>query len=167
MFGYSFAWLLEGTPEYERRHEFDAKLERPQGSSEKDLVRTYESSGILELDRNVLSFTSGSEPSIHRFAPSFPLIRLDRCWLAFRCTRPLAEQIIAITVHANGYELLALNKSDWQIESATAEGFNLPKEAADLSPESEVAVLRPNSHNSTFAIDLIHNTPRRYNWPAS
>jgi hypothetical protein len=160
---YSFAWVIEGTQAYIQQFEDGRQPECPK-KSDRPLVRTFTSSGILELDKKVLTFESGSKPFINRFYPSFPLIALDHCWILFTCTRTLAARIASIFIYANGYELLHLERSDWNVEASEADRFILPKEASDLPSETEIAVLRPKLHSSIFSIELMHNTPRRYNW---
>jgi len=168
-FGYSFDWLIPGTPQYKKYVEEFESLEQPSIEKTKDkkcidYVRTFSSSGILDVSKEVFDFWSGCQPFLHRFSPTFKLIELDSCMILFDCSRAFADAIENITILANGYELLNLSKEDWKVMPGSFDRFKLPKEATQTRDSSEWATLRPSKMSSAFTIDLMSRTPRRYDW---
>ena len=164
-YGYSFAWVIEDLTDTGAKEWMGENPERPQKTENEDqFIRVYWSSGGFGFGGNALNFNSGNKPFILRSGPSFPLIELDGCWLLFRVTESLAKQIETLSVYANGYELLKLTELEWVLESDSSDSLYLPKEAVEPPVGDGLVTLRPRSGNSTFHIDLMHETPRRYNW---
>lgn len=162
-YGYGNSWLLPETPQHRHHLEIVGQSESD-ATKDEHWVRTFESSRILEIDKEHLVFQSGTEPFLFRFAPTFKLMNLDSSMIIFDCSRKIAEHIEEITMFANGYRLLHLEKSAWKIEKGSFERFQLPPEATQVEADADWVTIRPIDFVSCFTIDLMNHTPKRFDW---
>ena len=166
-YGFGFSSLIPGTPHHARYVGDDDKWERPKnvGDEERlEYIRTSGSTGILEVDQNVLYFKPLSEPFIERFQPTCKLQELDGCMILFESSREVAEHIEEIAIVGGGYELLTLKKDDLQLQAGSYHRLKVPKEAKHEADSHDWVTVRPSSFSSCFSVDLMGRTPRRYDW---
>lgn len=166
-YGFGFSWLLPETPQYQRYVEGIENQENPKNVKDDEkleYIRTSRSSGILELDKSHLYFRSLSEPFGDRFEPTCKLIELDSCLILFECNKEIADHIEEIVIVGGGYELLKLSKADIRPETCSFDRLKVPIEGKHEKDDHDWTTLRPSTMNSCFSIDLMSNTPRRYDW---
>jgi len=166
-YGFAFSWLLPGTPQYQRYVEGMESLEHPKNASDEEklrYIRTFWSSGILEVDRPHLGFRGLSEPFIDRFQPSCKLLDLHGCMIIFESSKELANHIEEIVIVGGGYELLKIPRSGFRLERGGFGRLKVPKEGRQQENSHEWITLRPSELSSCFSIDLMSSTPKRYDW---
>ena len=165
-YSFGFSWIMPDTEQYLPYKGHEAKLQYPKGQNgdRKEHIRTSGSHGILEVERNVLHFTMLSEPFLHRFEPTCKLLELHRSSVLFDCSKEIADHISEITIFGGGYELLKLNRDDFRCEKGSYDRLNMPQEGKHEADSHEWITLRPSNLNSAFSIELMHTTPKRYDW---
>lgn len=166
-YGFGFSWLMPETPQHGRYfHDIDT-LEHPKNvkADEKlEYIRTSSSTGILEVDKPYLYFPTLSEPFLDRFQPTCKLIELDGCMILFECNKEISDHIEEISIVGGGYELLKLNKSDFRPQEGSYDRLKVPLEGKQEAKSHEWVTIRPSKMSSCFSIDLMSQTPRRYDW---
>lgn len=165
-YGFGFSWLIPGTEQY---RPFDGKeeVEFPQGISgegKMKYIRTSSSSGVLEVQNNYLYFGILNEPFLFRVQPTCKLIELHDCMLVFQCSKELSNHISEIAIIGGGYDLLKIKKDDFSSVQGSFERLKIPKEGNLKADSHEWVTLRPSTGYSAFSIDLMHKTPKRYDW---
>ncbi|WP_339744813.1 hypothetical protein [uncultured Maricaulis sp.] len=166
-YSFGFSWIMPDTLEHSRYVENVDGLEYPTklgGEVHEDEIRTSRSVSILEVDRTQFYFESLSEPFIERFQPTCNLLELDGCTILFDCNPEIADHIVEITLVAGGYELLKLSSSDFCPEPSNSNRLRFPTEAKLLVGSHKWVALRPSNSNSCFTLDLMGETPTRYDW---
>lgn len=166
-YSYGFSGIIPDTEQYRPYEGNEEKLEYPKTNRKKDRmerIRTSGSHGVLDVQRDTLSFTMLSEPFVHRFQPTCKLLELHRSMVLFDCSKEIADHILEIRIHGGGYELLKLNRGDFRCEKGSFDRLKVPIEAKHEATSHEWVTLRPSSLNSAFSIDLMHRTPKRYDW---
>lgn len=164
---FGFSWLITDTEQYRPFAEKEYKSEFPQGASEEGevkYIRTSESSGILEIDKSFLAFKTLTEPFLYRVQPTCKLIELHACMIIFDCNAELVSHISEILILGGGYELLKIKKDGLKPEPGSFARLKLPREAKLNADSHQWVTLRPTAGSSAFSIDLMHTTPRRYDW---
>jgi len=166
-YGFGFSWLLPDTEQYRPYSGEEDKLEFPQGVSGEDrmqYVRTSGSRGILEVQKNFLYFKTLSEPFLFRMQPTCNLLDLHNCMIIFECNAEVANHIAEIVIVGGGYELLKITKDDFKPTPGSFDRLKIPKEGKQKADSHKWVTLRPSSISSAFSIDLMHKTPKRYDW---
>jgi hypothetical protein len=166
-YGFGFSWIVPDTEQYLPYKGHEDKLEYPKGHRDEDNslhIRTSRSSGILDVQQNTLHFRMLSEPFLHRFQPTCKLLELHRSMVLFDCSKEIADHVSEIRIFGGGYELLTLYRSDFKAEKGSYNRLKLPAEAKQEPDSHEWITLRPSNLNSAFSIDLMHKTPKRYDW---
>ncbi|WP_170335442.1 hypothetical protein [Ruegeria arenilitoris] len=166
-YGFGYSWLLPGTPQHQQYADYVKNPEHPKNSRVEEnieYIRTSGSSGILEVGVPHLYFRTLSEPFLDRFQPTCKMIDLDRSMIGFECSGELADHIEKITIVGGGYELLVLSKSDFQLNQGSFDHLKIPVEAKQDEESHDWVRLRPSDFASFFTIDLMSQTPRRYDW---
>lgn len=165
-YSFGFSWIIPDTEQYLPYKELKGKLEYPKGRSEdrKEHIKTAGSHGILEVEKDILHFTMLSEPFLFRFQPTCKLLDLHQSMVLFDCSKEIADHISEITIFAGGYELLKLDRSDFRFEQGNFDRLNVPQDRKHEADSHEWITIRPASLNSAFSIELMHKTPKRYDW---
>ncbi|MCP1854232.1 MULTISPECIES: hypothetical protein [unclassified Bradyrhizobium] len=167
-YGFGFSWIMPETEQHLPFKGTEDKQEYPKGVARTDTgmqyIRTSGSSAILEAQRNILHFTVLSEPFLFRFEPTCKLLELHGSMILFDCNKEIADHISEILIVGGGYELLKLNRRDLNFEKGRYERLKLPKEAKQQADSHEWIIIRPSRSISAFSIDLMHKTPKRYDW---
>jgi hypothetical protein len=143
------------------------KLECPKNVDSKDrmqYVRTSRSQRILEVQRDTLHFTILSEPFLFRAEPTCKLLELHGSMILFDCSKEIADHISEILIVGGGYELLKLDRRDFNGVKGNFDRLRVPKEGKQEADSHEWITLRPSTFSSAFSIDLMHKTPKRYDW---
>ncbi|WP_225173265.1 hypothetical protein, partial [Bradyrhizobium sp. BRP19] len=60
--------------------------------------------------------------------------------------------------------MLKLNRDDFRCEKGSFDQLNVPQEGKHEANSHEWITLRPSNLNSAFSIELVHKTPKRYDW---
>jgi hypothetical protein len=166
-YGFGFSWIIPGTEQYLPFKEIEDRLEFPKGFDNKvgmQYVRTSGSQGILEVQRDSLYFSILSEPFLFRSQPTCKLLELHGCMILFDCSKEIADHISEILIVGGGYELLKLDRSDFTTAKGSYDRLKVPKNAKHQADSHEWITLRPSAGSSAFSIDLMHKTPKRYDW---
>jgi hypothetical protein len=166
-YGFCFSWILPDTEQYLPFKEYKDKLEHPKGAANEDRmehIRTSGPRGILEVQRDQLYFTALSEPFLFRFEPTCKLLELHGAMVLFDCSKEIADHISDIRIVGGGYELLKLDRSDLNAVKSIFDRLKVPKEGKQEVDSHEWITLRPTTLSSAFSIDLMHKTPKRYDW---
>lgn len=158
-YGYGTANLWPDSKLYERYKEM-AGIEEDEEVDH--WVPANSSSGILEIEKSFIQAIYGTTPFLERITPTCRLIDLDRSMILFDCSAEIADHIENITVWANGYRILDLNREDIRPEGGSFERFRLPKEAHQKEDCHEWRTIRPASNNSAFGPDFMGATPQRW-----
>jgi hypothetical protein len=166
-YGFGFSWIIPETEQHLPYKGSEDKLEYPKGVRSEDrlkYIRTSGSQGILELQQQNIYFTMLSEPFLYRFQPTCKLLEFHRSMVLFDCSKEIADHILEIRIFGGGYELLALDKRDFKGEKGRYDRLKVPKEGKQEADSHEWITLRPSNLNSAFSIELMHKTPKRYDW---
>jgi hypothetical protein len=166
-YGFCFSWVLPDTEQYMPFKEHEKKLEHPKGAANEDRmehIRTSGPRGILEVQRDQLYFTALSEPFLFRFEPTCKLLELHGAMVLFDCSKEIADHISEIRIVGGGYELMKLDRSDLNAVKGSFDRLQVPKEGKQEADGHEWTTLRPTTLSSAFSIDLMHTTPKRYDW---
>ena len=166
-YGFAFSWLIPGMEQYRPFEDKEDTLEYPQRVSVEDrsqYVRTAQSSGILEVQNSAIYFDALSGPFLFRMQPTCKLIELHDCMIIFECNKELVSKIAEIAIIGGGYELLKIKKDDFRAEVGGFDRLNIPKESKLKIDSHEWSTIRPSTGDSAFSIDLMHRTPKRYDW---
>lgn len=166
-YNFGFSWIIPGTEQHMPYKGLEDELECPKGDRNKDRmehIRTSGSHGSLEVQQDTLYFRILSEPFLYRFEPTCKLLELHGSMVLFDCSKEIADHISEIMIYGGGYELLTLNRSDFKCEKGSYDRLNVPKEGKHEADSHEWITLRPSNMNSAFSIELMHKTPKRYDW---
>lgn len=166
-YGFGFSWLIPDTQQYQPFEGNEDKLEFPQGVGREDrmqYIRTSGSTGILEVQNKFLYFNTLTEPFLFRVQPTCKLIELHDSMIIFECSKEVSNHISDITIVGGGYELLKIKKNDFNSVPGSFERLKIPKECKIQAGSHEWVTLRPSTFSSAFSIDLMHKTPKRYDW---
>jgi hypothetical protein len=166
-YGFGFSWIIPGTEQHLPYKGSEDKLECPKGVDNQDgmqYIRTSGSRGILEVQRDTLHFTILSQPFLFRAEPTCKLLELHGSMILFDCSKEIADHISEILIVGGGYELLKLDRSDFNAVKGSFDRLKLPKEGKQEADSHEWITLRPSTLSSAFSIDLMHKTPKRYDW---
>jgi hypothetical protein len=165
-YSFGFNWIIPDTEQHLPYKGLEDKLQYPKGDNEDRMehIKTSGSHGILDVQQNMLHFTMLSEPFLQRFQPTCKLLELDRSMVLFDCSKEIADHISEITIYGGGYELLKLDRGDFKCEKGSYDRLTVPQEAKHEADSHEWITLRPSNLNSAFSIELMHKTPKRYDW---
>lgn len=95
-----------------------------------------------------------------RFRPRLQLRDLDECMFMPILNRSLADKVSSFDVYANGYHLLAIGSSEFNIDGSDC-GFSLPGEYTPDELADPWVRIRPASMSSSFHLSFSSRTPRR------
>jgi hypothetical protein len=130
-YGFGFSWIIPGTEQHLPYKGSEDKLECPKGVDNQDgmqYIRTSGSRGILEVQRDTLHFTILSQPFLFRAEPTCKLLELHGSMILFDCSKEIADHISEILIVGGGYELLKLDRSDFNAVKGSFDRLKLPKE---------------------------------------
>ena len=165
-YGFGFSWIIPEMEQYLPFKGSEETLEHPKNAdNEKRMqyIRTARSQGILEVQRDVLYFRILSEPFLFRLEPTCKLLELHGCMILFDCSKEIADHISEIVIVGGGYELLKLDRGELNNLKGSYDRLKVPKEGKQEPGGHEWITLRPFT-SSAFSIDLMHKTPKRYDW---
>lgn len=167
-YGFVFSSVVPDTEQYFPFKGAEEKQEYPNNvEARSDTIkyfRTSNSRGLLRIEQDFLYFEALREPFLFRHQPTCKLLDINGCMLIFDCSKEIADHITEIMMMGGGYELLKLNKGDLHIAEGRFDRLMLPNECEQTPDSHDWVTLRPATGSSTFTIDLMHRTPRRYDW---
>ncbi|WP_027545319.1 hypothetical protein [Bradyrhizobium sp. WSM2254] len=163
-YNFGFSWIIPDTEQHLPYKE--GKLEHPKGDAEDRMehIKTAGSHGMLDVQQDVLRFTMLSEPFLDRFQPTCKLLELERSMVLFDCSKEIAEHISEIKIFGGGYELLKLGRGEFRLENGSFDRLTVPREGKHEADSHEWITIRPSGLNSAFSMELMHTTPKRYDW---
>lgn len=166
-YGFGFSWIMRNSDQDSLFEGCEDTLEFPKGIETDNgirYVKTSASEGVLDVQNEALSFSALSEPFLFRYQPTCKLLELHGCMILFDCSKEIADHVSEIAIVAGGYELLKLSRSDIKIANGTYDRLKVPKGEKQEAESHEWKTLRPSKMSSAFSLDLMHKTPRRYDW---
>jgi hypothetical protein len=84
--------------------------------------------------------------------------------IIFECNKEVSNHIADIVIIGGRYELLKINRDDFNSMPGSFDRLKIPKEGNVKASSHEWVTLRPSTGSSAFSIDLMHKTPKRYDW---